>query len=172
MNPVALPCRREDLGYCRLETLVGVGDDPLDPGRSKPAQSIEKRQPERLGLRRTAPQAQDLPPTITVDPAGDGCLPSTLPDPIAEPSGRSSPTTVRPLALERPVQKRLDPPFDALAQTGHLALGDPLHPQGLHHVVHSPRVHPAYPGFLDHCRQGLRRYVAWGSTCPTAPTGS
>ena len=109
---------------------------PRRPRRVELAQDVG---PERLRLRRPDAHAEHLTPAVGVDADGDDHRDRD--DAAGLPHlhvGRVDPQ-VRPVALQRPLQERLDPAVDLLAPPGDLALGDAGHPHRLDQVVDRPR---------------------------------
>ena len=71
MHAAALPAGAKHPADRRFEPLMGVGDDQLDATQPASRQALQKARPERLGLRRTDMQPDDLASAIGVDGHSD-----------------------------------------------------------------------------------------------------
>jgi hypothetical protein len=94
---------------------VGVGDDELYASEPSAGELAQERRPERLGFGRADVQAQHLPPAVAVRPHrhddGDRHDPALL----AHLHIGGVDPEVRPIALDRPVEKGVHPFVDLLA---------------------------------------------------------
>ena len=68
--------------------------------------------------------------------------------------GRIDPQ-VRPVALQRTVEERMDPLVDVAAQPADLALGDPAHAHGLDELIHRAHRDALDIGLLHHGGEGF-----------------
>ena len=71
VNPAALPTGVHDFRDRRLDALVGVGDDELDPAQAAPPELAQELGSEGLGLRGADVHAEHLAAAIGVDAHGD-----------------------------------------------------------------------------------------------------
>jgi hypothetical protein len=71
-NAAALPGTVHDLGDCRLDALVAVGDHQLDAPQGAPGEFAQELGPEGLRFGRPDIQAQDLARAKRASVAGDG----------------------------------------------------------------------------------------------------
>ena len=124
VDAAALPGRVEDFADGGLQPLVRVGDDELDAAQPATPQLAQELDPERLRLGRADVHAERLAPAVGVDAdrhddgrRDDAAVLAHL------HIGRVDPE-IRPVALDRSVEERLDLVVDLLAQPAHLALGD------------------------------------------------
>jgi hypothetical protein len=66
MHVAALPAGAEHPADRRFEPFTGVGDDQLHAAQPAPRQALQKRRPERFGLRGTDMQPDDLASTAGI----------------------------------------------------------------------------------------------------------
>jgi hypothetical protein len=71
VDTAPLPGGAEHLGDGRLDALVGVADDQLDPAQAAPRQLAQELRPDRLGLGCADLQAQNLATSVGVHADGD-----------------------------------------------------------------------------------------------------
>src|SRR3954447_24996203 len=71
MNSASLPARAEHAGDRMAQAVVRIGDDQLDALQAAPDQALDEAGPERFGLRRADPEADDLAPAFGRDRNGD-----------------------------------------------------------------------------------------------------
>ena len=153
-----------------LEALVGVGDDQLHALQAAPDQGLEEAGPERLGLRGTDLEPDDLTPAVRVDREGDYRRYRDDAAALALLQVGGVKPQIGPLALQRPIEEGVDPLVNVLAELGDLGLRDARQAhlagdagarggggggEGLDQVVDTAGRDAADPGLLDHCHQGL-----------------
>ena len=127
VHPAALPRGVEQLGDGGFQTLMGVRDHQFHPAQAALPQLAQEACPEGLRFRRPDVHAEHLAPTVAVDADGDDDRHRHDPAGLADLHvGRVEPE-IGPVAFDRPVEKRLHPAVDLLAQPAHLALGDAGH---------------------------------------------
>jgi site-specific DNA recombinase len=153
VHAAPLPGRAHHPPDRALQPLVGIRDHQLDAAQAAPDQGLEKRAPERLGLRRADVQAHHLPLALGVHGHGDYGRHAHDPPALALLEvGRVEPE-IGPLARERAVEEGVHALVDVAAQLAHRALANARQPHRLHEVVHLARRHAADPRFLDHRHQ-------------------
>ena len=97
------------------QAVVSVGDHQLDALETALDQALQKSRPERFGFGRAETQADDLAPAFSRDRHGDYRGDRGDATAIADLEvGRVEPE-IRPLAVERPVEKSVDRFIDVLA---------------------------------------------------------
>ena len=153
VDAAALPCRAQQLGDCRLDAFVGVGDHQLHPAQPSACQLAQKGRPERLGFRRPDIHAQYLAPTIAVDAYRDDHRDRDDPAILADFDIGGVDPQVRPVALDRAVEEGMHFLVELFTQPADLALRDAIHAQRLDQIIDRPRRDAVHIGFLDHCGQ-------------------
>ena len=124
VHAAALPGGVEHLGDRRLEPLVGVGDAEIDASEAAPGELAQEGGPEGLGLGGADVHAQDLAPAVGVDAGGDDDGDRDDATPGADLDVGGVDPEIRPVTLDRALEKRLDPLVDLRAQAAHLTFGD------------------------------------------------
>ncbi len=152
VNAAALPGGDENLRDRRLSALVGVGDDQLHSAQAAPGKLVQERRPECLGLRWADVLAEHFAPAIALTPTATDTM---RPPRLADLQVGGVDPQIRPVALDRPVEKSLDPLVDLPAQPAHLALGDAGHAHGLDQIIDRAGRDALDVGLLDHCRKRL-----------------
>src|SRR5436190_21164015 len=160
MHAAALPAGAEHSTGRRFEPLMGVGDDQLDPAQAAPRQALQKARPERLGLRGTDVQPDDLTPAIGVGGNRDYCRDRNDAAALALLQVGGIEPQIWPLAAERPVEKSMHALVNVFAQLGDLRFADPRQPHRLHQIIDPPGRHAADPRLLDDRDQRLLRALA------------
>src|SRR5207248_4500512 len=112
MHAAALPAGAEHPADRRFEPLMGVGDDQLDPTQAAPRQALQKRRPERLSLRGTDVQPDDLASAVGVGGDSDYCRHRHDAAALTLLQVSGIEPQIRPLAGERAVEKRMHAPAD------------------------------------------------------------
>ena len=155
VNTTPLPRRSEHLSDGSLQAFVRVRDDEPDALQPALLQAAQEPEPEDGRLRRAETEPEDLAPAVSVHARGDyGRHRHDTPVLAHFQVSRVEPQ-IRPISLDRPLQKGVHPDIDALAQLRHLAFRDPAHPHRLHEVVHLAGRHALDPRLLDHRHQSL-----------------
>ena len=150
MHAAALPGGAEHAGDGVTQAVMGIGDDQLDALEAALDQALEEGRPERLGLRGTDAEADDLAPAVGRHRHSDYCRHGDDAAALADLEVGGVEPEIGPLAVQRPVEEGVDPLVDVFAQLGDLALRDAGEAHRLHQLVNPPRRHAADPGFLDH----------------------
>jgi hypothetical protein len=107
---------------------MGVGDDQLDPAQAAPRQALQKARPERLGLRGTDVQPDDLTPAIGVGGNRDYCRDRNDAAALALLQVGGIEPQIWPLAAERPGEKSMHALVDVFAQLGDLRFAQRAEP--------------------------------------------
>lgn len=160
VHPAALPGRAQHLGYGRFQSLTSVRDDELDAAQAAPRELAQEVGPEGLRFGRADRKAQHLAPAVAVDTDRDDHGDrDDAPVAACLHIGGVKPN-VGPLALQRPVQERLDLVVDLAAQPAHLALRDAGHAHRLDQFIDRAGRHTLHIGFLDHGGERLLGHPA------------
>jgi len=112
MHAAALPAGAEHAADRRFEPLMGVRDHQLDTAQPAPRQALQKRRPERLGLRRADIEPDNLASAIGVGGDSDYCRNRDDAAALALLEvGRVKPQ-IRPLTGQRPIEQSMHPLVD------------------------------------------------------------
>jgi len=130
-------------------------DHQLDAAEAALDQALQEGRPERLGLRRTDAEADDLAPTIGVDRHSDYRRHRDDAATVADLEVGGVEPQIRPLTVDRAVEEGIDPLVDVLAQLGDLAFRDAAEAHRLHQLVDPAGRDAADPGLPDHRDQRL-----------------
>src|SRR6516225_4740815 len=122
MNSASLPSRTEHAADRVAQTLVGVRNHQLDALETTLDQALEESRPKRLGLRGTDAEPDDLASAFGRDRHSDYRSDRDNAAAVAHFEVGGVEPKIRPFALDRPVEKGIDPFVDVLAQLGDLAL--------------------------------------------------
>ena len=133
VNLAALPGGVQDLGCGGLQARVGVGDDELDPSKATACHGAQEVPPERLRFAWTDSQTKHLTHALSV--YGDGNYYGLRHDPAGLLRLHVDRIDPRPVALDGPIEERVDAFVDLPAQPADLALRDPGHPHCLDQLV-------------------------------------
>lgn len=128
-----------NLGHRSLDALVGVADDQLDPAQTASRQLAQKLGPDRFSLGCADFQAQNLAPTVGIDPDRDDD--GDRDDPPAAPDlevGGVDPQ-VGPIPLKRAGEEGFHLAVDLFAEPRDLALADPRHAHRLDQIIDGTR---------------------------------
>ena len=116
------PRRAQRLGGRRPDNIVYVRDREIGHTPTRPPQLAQEGRPERLGFRRSHVHAEHIAPTVTVDAdSQDGGYQGAAAVLANLHGGRLDPT-IRPPALDGPVEERADPLVDRLPGQPDLVL--------------------------------------------------
>ena len=139
VNLAALPRAAEDLSGRSFEALVRVGDHELHPTQPSARERAQKARPERLRFRRSDLKPKNLVHAVGVHTHGDYYGDRHNPPGLAHLQVRRIDPQVRPVALDRTIEKRTHPLVDLPTQPRDLALADAAHAKGFHELVHRAR---------------------------------
>jgi hypothetical protein len=117
---------------------MGVGDHQLDALEAALDQALQKSRPERFGLGRAEPQADDFAPSFGRDRHGDYRRDRDNAAAIADLEVGGIEPQIRPLAVDRAVEEGSHPFIDVFAQLGNLALRYAGKAHRLHQLVDTP----------------------------------
>ena len=155
MHAAPLPGGAEHAGDRVAQAVIGIGDHQLDALEATLDQALQESRPERLGLRGTDGEPDDLASTFGRDRHGDDRCHRDDAAAIAHFEVSGVEPQIRPFTLDRAIEEGVDPLVDVFAQLGNLALRDTGQAHRLHQFVDTAGRDAADPGFLDHRDQGL-----------------
>ena len=124
MHAAALPAGAEHAGDRVAQAVIGIGDHQLDALEATLDQALQESRPERLGLRGTDGEPDDLASTFGRDRHGDDRCHRDDAAAIAHFEVSGVEPQIRPFTLDRAIEEGVDPLVDVLAQLGDLALRD------------------------------------------------
>jgi len=128
------------------QAVVSVRDHQLDTLETALDQALEETRPERLGLRGTKAEPDDLAPSFGCDRHGDYRGDRDDAAAVADLEiGRVEPQ-IRPFAVDRPVEERVDPIINILTELGNLAFRNAGEAHRLHQLGDPPGRDAADPG--------------------------
>src|SRR5580700_6973357 len=106
MHPAPLPRRREDLRNGSLQSEMRVGNHELHAAKSPTRQAPKELRPKRFGFARADRHAEHFTYALGIHPDGDYY--GNRDDSPAPPDFhvRRVDPEVRPVALDRPIEKR------------------------------------------------------------------
>jgi hypothetical protein len=155
VNPAALPGGVENLGSSGLQTFMRVRDHERNAAQPAPHERAQEGGPKGFGLGRPDCQAENFPATVGVDTNRDYHGHRDDPAGLADLHvGRVDPE-VRPVALDRTVEKGPHSRVDLGTEPRDLALADARHPHRLDQLVDAAGRDALHVSFLDHRRERL-----------------
>jgi len=124
VHAAPLPGGAEHAGDRVAQAVIGIGDHQLDALEATLDQALQESRPERLGLRGTDGEPDDLASTFGRDRHGDDRCHRDDAAAIAHFEVSGVEPQIRPFTLDRAIEEGVDPLVDVLAQLGDLALRD------------------------------------------------
>ena len=116
MNPTPLPGGAEDAGDRQAQSVMRIRDHQLHALEPASDQAFQESRPERLGLRGTDAEPDDLAPAIDRNRHGDYRCDRDDAAAIAHLQVSGVEPQIPPFALDWPLQEGIDPLVDVLAQ--------------------------------------------------------
>jgi hypothetical protein len=132
------------------QAVISIGDHQLDALETALDQALEESRPERLSLRGTNAETDDLAPAFGCDRHGDYRRDRDDAAAVADLEIGGVEPQIRRFPVDRPVEEGVDPVINVLTEFRDLAFRDAGQAYRLDQFVDPPGRDAADPGFLDH----------------------